>query len=31
LQNGESPEAAERRAVGFAQRIIPILDEYIPR
>ena len=31
LQNGESSEAAERRAVGFAQRIIPILDEYIPR
>ena len=31
LQNGESPEAAEGRAVGFAQRIIPILDEYIPR
>jgi EpsI family protein len=31
LQNGESPEVAERRAVGFAQRIIPILDEYIPR
>jgi len=31
FENGESLDAAERRAVGFAQHIIPILDEYIPR
>jgi len=27
----ESLEAAERRAVGFAELILPALDEYIPR
>jgi EpsI family protein len=30
LGNRESADAAEKRAVDFTQRILPLLDEYIP-
>jgi len=31
IAQGETLESAERRLVGFAQYILPTLDEYIPR
>ena len=31
VNDSESLESGERRAVGFAEEILPILDEYIPR
>ncbi len=31
LRNEESADAAEKRAVDFGQRLLPLLDEYIPR
>jgi EpsI family protein len=31
VNNSESLESGERRAVEFAAQLLPILDEYIPR
>lgn len=28
---GETPDAAEQRALPFASRVVPLLDDYIPR
>jgi EpsI family protein len=31
MSPGESPEAAEQRALPFAAQVVPLLNEYIPR
>jgi EpsI family protein len=31
LRKGESTDVAEKKAVEFTQRLLPLLDEYIPR
>ena len=30
IQNGEDPVSAEKRAVGFAQQVLPMLNQYVP-
>jgi EpsI family protein len=31
MTSGESPDAAEQRVLPFASRVVPLLDDYIPR